>query len=99
MTDNPFRQALARKEATGGWSPPGMQYEGDRTCLIGNLVRVSNLSDDIYYEAFEVLGDVCKAQIGNAIREGSIVKAHDRLPSDELDRIMEKAAVAWDERI
>lgn len=100
MTGNPFRQALEQKDRDGGWSRSGMMYDDGKGCLVANLSRVFPLdAGEAYTEAFEVLEGVCNDQIGFPTREGSIVAAHNRLPGDDLDRIMEKCAVAWDERI
>lgn len=95
MSDNPFREALAKKERDGGWARPGFMHDGQKGCLIVNLPH-DGIS--VEPESFKLLARVCTEQTGYP-RGGSVVQAHNNLSGVELDRIMEKCAVAWDERI
>lgn len=96
MSDNPFREALAKKERDGGWASPGKYRWEGKGCLIANLpLNLQGCAED---EAFDLLSRVCSEQTGED-EDLSIVRAHNNLSGPELDRIMEKCAVAWDERV
>lgn len=105
---NPARAALAELRVHG-WTQGRLADSSGRLCLVGALVGCAHLEGPPQYirtdPAIRIIAQVIREQYPESADRGSdgtvIIKFNDARgrTQDEVERVLEKAAVAFDDEV